>query len=323
MPGRKGSSAANKKDTPMNIQTTGYKAKAFEARNLALYFLIVYGLQALAYGLLITGVLKMPARDGPAAVIADPRLIILTLSAWGPMIAAFVVTAFTEGKSGVGALWRRFWNRNMTTRWLLVTMLTLPVVQLAANLVTRLMDGQSHPIFFSYDPAWTIITMFIIAFVFNGMLEEFGWRGYVLPRFQARWNALTSSLILGVLWAAWHFGQWFVPGANLYQRNFWLWCLGTILLSILMTWIFNNTKGSVLAASLFHGMINTGTFWFQMDWLYMGIELVVVILIVIIFGPKTLVRQGVAAYSLVKEQPAGETPVANASQRLAGAKMEH
>ena len=136
-----------------------------------------------------------------------------------------------------------------------------------------------------------VIPPFITAFIFNGMLEEFGWRGYVLPRFQARWNALPSSLILGVIWGAWHIGQWFVPGSNLYQRNFWLWGLGTILLSILMTWIFNNTKGSVLAASLFHAMINTGIILFQLDWRYYGVELLAVILIVIIFGPKSLVRR--------------------------------
>ena len=80
-------------------------------------------------------------------------------------------------------------------------------------------------------------------------------------------------------------------GSNLYQRNFWLWGLGTILLSILMTWIFNNTKGSVLAASLLHGMANTGIFWFQLDWRYYMIELLTVIVILIIFGAKNLVRQ--------------------------------
>jgi membrane protease YdiL (CAAX protease family) len=281
----------------MNTQTVGYKAKAFEPRNLAYYFLIVFGLQALAYGLLIAGILKMPSREGPAVLLDDPRLIILTLAAWGPIIAAFVVTALTEGKPGVRALWRRFWNRNMSLKWLLVTLLILPALQLVANLVTRLLDGQAYPVFFSYDPPWSAISMFIIAFIFNGMFEEFGWRGYVLPRFQARWNALASSLVLGVIWAGWHIGQWFVPGSHLYQRSFWSWGLGTILLSILMTWIFNNTKGSVLAASLFHGMVNTGTFWFQMDWLYYAIELLAVILIVIIFGPKNLVRQ--------KPEPAG------------------
>ena len=275
----------------MDTQAVEYRAKAFQGRNLAIYFLIVFGLQALAYGLLITGVLKMPSVEGPGALIDDPRLVVLTLAAWGPIIAAFLVTALTEGKAGVRALWRRFWNRNMSIQWLLVTLLILPALALIANIVTRVVDGQAYPLFFSYDPQWSVIPMFILAFIFNGMFEEFGWRGYVLPRFQARWNALASSLILGVIWAAWHAGQWFVPGSNLYQRNFCLWGLGTILLSILMTWIFNNTKGSVLAASLLHGMANTGTFWFQLDWRYYVIELIAVILIVIIFGPKNLVRE--------------------------------
>jgi hypothetical protein len=121
----------------MNALTVGYKAKAFQGRNLTYYFLIVFGLQALADGLLITGVLKMPAKEGPAVLLDDPRLIILTLAAWGPIIAAFLVTALTEGKSGVRALWRRFWNRNLSIKWLLVTLLILPALQLVANLVTR------------------------------------------------------------------------------------------------------------------------------------------------------------------------------------------
>lgn len=281
----------------MDTQSVEYKARAFQGRNLAIYFLIVFGLQGLSYGLLIAGVLKMPSVEGPAALIDDPRLVVLTLAAWGPIIAAFVITALTEGKPGVRALWRRFWNRNISLKWLLATLLILPALALATNLVTRLLDGQAYPLFFSYNPPWSVIPMFIMAFIFNGMFEEFGWRGYVLPRFQARWNALASSLTLGVIWAAWHAGQWFVPGSNLYQRDFWLWSLGTILLSILMTWIFNNTKGSVLAASLLHGMANTGIFWFQLDWRYYVIELIAVVLIVIIFGTNNLVRE--------KPEPAG------------------
>jgi len=275
----------------METQTVGYKAKAFDARNLVFYFLIVFGLQALRYGLLITGVLENSTKKGPPSLLKNPGVIIQPLASWGPIIAAFLVTALTEGKTGVRSLWGRFWNRNMSARWLLVTLLFLPVLALVDNLVIRLLDGQNYPVFFNYDPVWTIITSFAFAFFSNGVLEEFGWRGYVLPRFQARWNALASSLILGVLWAVWHAGQWFVPGSNLYQRDFWLWSLGTILLTIIMTWIFNNTKGSVLAAALFHGTINTGIFAFLLDWRYYVIELLVVVLTVIIFGPKNLVRQ--------------------------------
>ena len=70
---------------------------------MAIFFLIVFGLQALSYGLLIAGVLKLPAVEGPGALIDDPRIVVLTLAAWGPIIAAFMVTALTEGKAGVRA----------------------------------------------------------------------------------------------------------------------------------------------------------------------------------------------------------------------------
>lgn len=275
----------------MDIQTVGYKAKAFEARNLAYFFIIVFGLQAIRYGLLISGVLDNPSEEGPAVLLRDPGVIFQTLASWGPLIAAFLVTGLTEGKPGARALWRRFWNKNMSAKWLLVTLLTLPAVALVDNLVIRLMDGQNYPVFFEYIPIWTFLTSFLYAFISNGMLEEFGWRGYVLPRFQARWNALASGIILGVIWSTWHWGQWLVPGSNLHEKNFWLWNLGTILLSIIMTWIFNNTKGSVLAVSLFHATINTGVFAFLLDWRYYVLELLAVILIVIVFGPKNLVRQ--------------------------------
>jgi membrane protease YdiL (CAAX protease family) len=288
----------------METQTVGYKVKAFEPRNLVYYFLIVFGLQALRYGLLISGVLKMPSGEGPASFFKDPSIIIITIASWGPLIAAFLVTALTEGKTGVRTLWGRFWNKNMSFKWLFVTLLFLPAIALVDNLVIRLLDGENYPVFFPYHPAWTIVTSFAYAFFANGVLEEFGWRGYVLPRFQARWNALASSLILSVLWIAWHAGQWFVPGSNLYGRDFWLWSLGMILLTIIMTWIFNNTKGSVLAAALFHATINTGVFALLLDWRYYVLELLVVILIVVIFGPNNLVRRKPEPVGILSEAKA-------------------
>jgi len=265
----------------MNNQPVGYKAKAFEARNLVIFVLVILGMTGVAVGFQLSPG-GLPSGI-PGAVLGVMFLLM-------PCITAFVLTAISEGKPGIKALWGRFWNRNLRLKWLLVVLLTFPAFWLIVNLVYRTQDRQDYPVFALPDPPWTLITMFITYFIY-AMGEEFGWRGYVLPRFQARWNALASSIILGVIWAAWHWGQWFVPGSNLYQRNFWLWSLGTILLSILITWIFNNTNGSVLAASLFHGMVNTGTFWFQLDWRYYVIELLAVTLIVIIFGPSNLVRE--------------------------------
>lgn len=270
----------------MSSQTMGYKAKAFEPRNLVRFFLIVFGLQVLRYGLIIFGFLKEPSSEG---LSAGPGVILMFLATWGPTITAFVLMAIVEGKTGVKALWMRFWNRNISIKWLLVILLFLPALWLTTNLVSRILDGQTYPIF--YQPGLFIPAF--IAGIFTGINEEFGWRGYVLPRFQVRWNALTSSLILGVIWASWHFGQWFMPERNR-QDNIWGFTLWIIINSIFLTWIFNNTQGNILGAVLFHAMMNSTNilfWWCGSAWLFYSVYVFAAILILIIFGPKHLVRQ--------------------------------
>jgi len=90
--------------------------------------------------------------------------------------------------------------------------------------------------------------------------EELGWRGYVLDRLQAKWNALGSSLILGVVWALWHLPLFFIRDTYQYNQGawsewFWLFMIGIIPLAVIFTWIFNNTRRSTLAIILFHFMV--------------------------------------------------------------------
>ena len=276
----------------MNAQPVGYKAKAFESRNLIFFFLIAFGSTWIKDALIFIFDLKMPTS------ITDPVIFFILFvgipGAIGPTFAAFVMTAITEGKPGVKALWLRFWNRNMSLKWLIVTLLFYDTFRLAANLIAQASDGQAYPVFDLPDPPWMFITSFISAFIINGMGEEFGWRGYVLPRFQARWNALTSSIILGVIWISWHIPFFFIPGAALYQRDFWEWAPWVLMSSVIYTWLVNNTKGSLLAAALFHATANYSLVILPTQsslWYYFGILLFVVILIVILFGPKNLVRQ--------------------------------
>ncbi len=280
----------------MNTQTVEYKARAFELCHLAYFFLIVFGLQVIRYGLSLSGLLKEPTL----------RLLLITLASWAPTITAFVLMAITEGRAGIEALWRRFWNRDIRIQWLLVILLLIPAIWLTANLASRILDGQAYPLF--DQPA-----LFIPAFgigIINGLNEEFGWRGYVLPRFQAKWNALRSSLILGVIWASWHFGKWFVPENT--QENIWLFTLWITVNSIFLTWIFNNTKGSVLGAVLFHAMMNSAhvIFWCCGElWHYYAVYALAGILVVIFFGAKSLVRQRTEDTKLRQEGP----PLAQAS----------
>ncbi len=276
----------------MTTQTEDYKAKAFEPRNLVFFFLIVYGLNAIMWVLSTIFHPKQPTS------ITDPSALFWALvvvpTAIGPTLAAFLMTAVTEGKLGIKALWRRFWNRNLSLRWLLVPLLGLEVIRLATNLVVRAIDGQPYPIVDTSNPFWMIIPLFLATFITSGMGEEFGWRGYVLPHLQAKWNALTSSIVLGLLWAAWHIPAFIIPNISpLYQRNFWEWLPMILLFTVICTWIFNNTKGSVLAAAILHASLNTSVVVLPTQsslWYYYGIFMLVVILIVIIFGPKNFVR---------------------------------
>jgi uncharacterized protein len=278
----------------MNAQIVGYRAKSFEARNLAYFFLIAFGLPLLAFGPFIFGILKWPATIGPGLVV------VFTIVQFSPLIAAFVMTRITEGKPGVHALWRRFWNRNLSIRWLLVVLLINPVIRLVASLIDRTLSGQTYPLL---TPA--VLPTFIYG-LFIGIQEEFGWRGYALPRFQAKWNALTSSLILGAIWAPYHLGNWLLPpGDPRRTDNFWEFAVWLMCLSIMSTWIFNNTNGSVLAVVLFHAAATNGLIdCCSVPWgmkLIVGVTLLAAILIVAVFGPKDLVRRRAEAAASPRE----------------------
>jgi membrane protease YdiL (CAAX protease family) len=79
------------------------------------------------------------------------------------------------------------------------------------------------------------------------LLEEFGWRGFALPALQARWNALTSSVVLGLAWGLWQLPLFVAFGDSLVRS-----LLLIVPQTVLMTWVFNRTGGSMLLALLFH-----------------------------------------------------------------------
>lgn len=276
----------------MNAQPVGYKAEAFEARNLSFFFLLTFGISWGMVALINIFDLELPTSFSDQ--VSPLTVLIAMVGTIGPSIAAFMVTGFSEGKAGAKALWKRFWNRNMSLKWLVVILFFYDAFRLIANLIARAVDGQAYPIVDTSSPLWISIPLLFSAFISSGMGEEFGWRGYALPRFQARWSALTSGTLLGIIWMLWHVPYFFTPGVPLYQRDFWAWAPWVLMSSVIQTWFFNNTKGSVLAASLFHATMNSSLVTLptlNALWYYYALLFVAIIFIVIVFGPKNLVRQ--------------------------------
>ena len=168
---------------------------------------------------------------------------------FGPALAAVIVAAITDGRAGLRDLLGRLVRWRVGARWYAVA-LGLPVILALAAAGLHLALGARSSIEFG----GLSVLNFVVFVLIVG--EELGWRGYALPRLLARRSALAASLILGVLWGLWHLPTFFVPGAPQHGLPITAFLLLTMAYSVLFTWIYLHTGGSVLLATLFHGAIN-------------------------------------------------------------------
>ena len=180
---------------------------------------------------------------------------------YGLSFACLVVTGLAQGTEGIKSLLRRFLLWRVGVRWY-ITVLIGPfalysgVVAFCHLWGSPTLDFTRTPaaeIFGTSRPLWLfIVPFFIIDAITNG--EELAWRGFVLPRCQRRFSALTASVIIGVIWGLWHLPK-LVPAGG--PQDFAYIILHNVAASVLYTWIYNSTAGSLLLVSLFHAAFNT------------------------------------------------------------------
>jgi membrane protease YdiL (CAAX protease family) len=192
-------------------------------------------------------------------------LVLGLLGLLGPMVAGLTSIYVAHGKETRRDYWRRLVDvKRIGSRWYLVILLFVPVLFALAVAFDMLFGGTGasweEPALRIFAAPWSIIP-FALSIILVGPLEEFGWRGYVLDRLQERWSMLVSSLVLGVIWALWHLPLFFIKNSYQYNlgagsQSFWLFMIGIIPLTVVFSWIFNNTGRSTLAAMLFHFMVN-------------------------------------------------------------------
>ncbi len=181
--------------------------------------------------------------------------ILVGFSAFGPPVGAAVVVWATGGD--LRAWLSQVFRWRIGLRWWAIAIL-LPLAVLAVGSGLYVLGG--GPTDFESIPFVGIYLFAMIwGVLWGGGQEELGWRGFMLPVLQERYSALTASLFVGVAWAGWHLPLFLNAntthaGWSLSQQLIWV---GTILAgSILWTWMYNNTGGSVLAVAVFHAGIN-------------------------------------------------------------------
>ncbi len=176
------------------------------------------------------------------------------LSIFSPTWGALIVSWIIGGWSEVKRLLSGFTRWDVGIRWYLAT-LFLFLGPLIIGLIYVAL-GNPHPGLNQELTIWGVTGQLIFN-VFSGPVsEEAGWRGFALPRLQEKFNALVSSILLGTLWACWHIPLFFIPGSDQQSILFPIYLALNIAFAIYMTWLYNNTNGSLLITTLAHFCIN-------------------------------------------------------------------
>lgn len=230
--------------------------------------------------------------------------VVWFLAIFSPTISALTVSGIIGGLDEIKRLLAGLTRWRVGFFWYFAAAF-LFLAPLGITLIYKMFGNEGAGL----KPGETIASMLeIILFtLFSGPIaEELGWRGFALPRLQAKYNALVSSLILGVIWCCWHIPLFFTTGATQMSIPFPIYLVLVLTITLYLTWLYNNTQGSLIVTILGHFTYNltgflTGVLRLMPAMLFymtagplLGL---IVIAIIFIYGPRYLARKPIAEIS--------------------------
>lgn len=203
--------------------------------------------------------------DAPAAVeLLGPMRLgapAFFVAVYAPTLAAILVTAVRDGRTGLSKLFGSLVRWKVGWVWVAVSVLGFPALWFVVALVRAGYSGELA----SFDPRPWLVALPLV--LLGGHLlrdpgalgEELGWRGFALPRLLELTNARAAAIILGVIWAVWHLPAFFLSSLSQSSVDFGEFVLNVTAFSVIMTWLFVNTRGSVLWAGIVPHMLFNAT----------------------------------------------------------------
>jgi membrane protease YdiL (CAAX protease family) len=217
-------------------------------------------IQFFAIAIGFTWLFWIPDGLGKSGVLPDTIWTNLGFfGAWGPLVAAVCLVAKEKKLKGIKTLLTKGTDYKFGKRWWIIILLLFPTLVSIAYLISILTEGIIPPS--QAEGLYWYLPLIFFSVLFTGgpLQEEFGWRGYALPRLQTACSPFVSSLILGFIWAIWHLPQFLVPHEKtgmFYITPIWSFVLTVMAANFIYTWIYNHTNGSILSVLVLHTLMN-------------------------------------------------------------------
>ncbi len=232
---------------------------------------------ALTFAISWGGVILVMSRYGGIPTTKEqfdmqlPFAILVMLA--GPSVAGLLLTGLVHKKVGLRELLSRLFRWRVGVRWYVTALLSAPLVLMVSLLALSLTSQAFIPGIFTTDDNLSRLLFGLVAGLVGGFLEELGWTGFATPRLRQRYSVLTTGIILGVLWGAWHIIGQVVMASGTYSGAFSLpvflivTSAGLLLgqlpaFRILTVWVYDRT-GSLLVAMLMHVSYTASTMIFE------------------------------------------------------------
>jgi membrane protease YdiL (CAAX protease family) len=272
----------------MKYSKEASEAYVFLGLTLALSWFVFWGPLALFK---ITAISFVSDVKGPWWAIA-----LFIVGGFVPSLLGIFLTWKKDGLSGLRKLGQRIIQFRLGWRWYMFTLLIVTAGTVGQISINKLLGNT-----FDGNLFLTQLGIFLPLLIFGPVSEEIGWRGYALLRLQTRWNALTSSVIVGVIWGLWHLPLFMMVGTSQHElgMSFIGFLIGMNANSIFYTWLYNNTKQSLWSAILFHWLFTYATTVVSSgvtrsplyNWLEYLPYVIMAAIVVLIWKPQTLSRQ--------------------------------
>ena len=169
------------------------------------------------------------------------------LAVYAPAIAAFIIVTYYSGALGLRRYVARLLLWRCSRAWYAFLIIGIPLLFYSGAALKGNLFAEPFP--FSSFQALVVSLLFM---AIKGPVEEFGWRGLALPLLQRKLAPIWAGLILGVIWGLWHFPAFLLGGTPQSAWSFTPFFVGSVAVSVIVTQLFNASRGSILLPALFH-----------------------------------------------------------------------